>query len=318
MTRRDQGLPVPETRSRSLLLAYIGLTLTPLFWAGNAVVGRGVVDTIPPLSLSFWRWVLALLILLPVGLPRVRQQWPLVQQHWRALVLLAALSVSAFNSLLYLAAQTTTALNISLVNATIPVMVALLAWAILGERIRREQALGIVLAMTGILAIVSHGDLQRFTALSFQPGDLIMVTAVMSWGLFSVLLRRQAVPMEPIAFLTVQIALGILVLLPFYLLDLLFFSGGFVLQPSVAAPLIYVAIFPGILAYAFWNNGVLRVGPSRAAMFMYLTPMFGAILAGVFLGERLSAFHLVGAVLIFLGLVLTTRPQRTARPDNNP
>lgn len=298
---------MPGKNPTPLWLAYIGLTLTPLFWAGNAVVARSVVETIPPLSLSFWRWVLALIILLPLGLPKVRQQWPVVVAHWRSMLALAAFSVGAFNTLLYLSAQTTTALNITLVNSTIPVMVALLAWLILGDRVRPLQVMGIGLAIVGVLVVVGRGEWQTFTQLAFQPGDLIMVAAVFCWGLFSVLLRRQAVPLPPIAFLTVQVALGVLVILPFYLVDLTWFSGGFELTPTVVPPLLYVAVFPGILAYAFWNHGVYRVGPARSAMFMYLNPVFAALLAGVFLGERLSVFHLAGGLLILLGLIMTTR-----------
>lgn len=296
-----------QPSGRTLGLAYTGLVLTPLFWAGNAVVARSVVDTIPPLSLSFWRWTLALLILLPVGLPRVRQQWTVVVQRWPSMLALAAFSVGAFNTLLYLSAKTTTALNITLVNSTIPVMVALLAWILLRDRVRPFQAIGIALALLGMLVVVSRGDPAVFTRLAFQPGDLIMVAAVFCWGLFSVLLRRQSVPLHPLAFLTVQIALGVLVILPFYLCDLLFISGGFELAPDKLPPLLYVAVFPGLLAYAFWNHGVKTIGPSKAAMFMYLNPVFAAVLAGLFLDERLSVFHFIGGLLILLGLLLTTR-----------
>lgn len=286
--------------------AYVGLTLTALFWAGNAVVARGVVGEIPPLALSFWRWALAFTLLLPFGLPRVLRQWQVVRQRWRSLLALAAFSVGAFNTLLYLSAQTTTAVNITLFNSTIPVVVALLAWIILGDRVRPLQALGILLALLGMLVIVAKGHWQTLANLEFQPGDLIMIAAVSSWGLFSVLLRRQAVPLDPLAFLTVQVGLGVLVILPFYILELAL-SGGFTLRPGLVPPFLYVAIFPGILAYAFWNFGVHRVGPSKAAMFMYLNPVFAAFLARFFLGEELTAFHLVGGGLILAGLYLTTR-----------
>lgn len=294
--------------------AYAGLTLTALFWAGNAVVARGVVGDIPPLALSFYRWALALLLLLPFGLPRVLRQWSVVRQRWRSMLALAAFSVGAFNTLLYLSAQTTTAVNITLINSTIPVVVALLSWIILGDRIRPAQALGIILALAGMLIIVAKGRWQTLAHMEFRPGDLIMVAAVSCWGLFSVLLRRQAVALDPLAFLTVQVALGLLVILPFYLLNLAM-EGGFTMRWGLAPPFIYVAIFPGLLAYAFWNAGVHRVGPSRAAIFMYLNPVFAAVLAWLFLGEHLAAFHLVGGLLILMGLYMTTRlgANRTAQ-----
>jgi drug/metabolite transporter (DMT)-like permease len=301
---------VPEKTSKSIWLAYAGLVLTPLFWAGNAVVAKGVVDQIPPMSMSFWRWIIALAILLPFGLPGVLRHKAIIRQHWLSILALATFSVGAFNSLLYLAAMTTSAINIALINATIPIMVALLAWLLLGDRTRPLQALGIALAIVGIATVVARGELAVLTGLQAQAGDLVMVLAVASWGLFSVLLRRQAVPLPPLTFLTVQIATGAMVIFPFYLTDLLFISGGFEVNRATAVPMMYFAIFPGILAYGFWNHGVHRIGPSKAAIFMYLTPVFASVLAGVFLGERLGTSHLIGGALILAGLVLATRSRK--------
>jgi drug/metabolite transporter (DMT)-like permease len=285
--------------------------MTPLFWAGNAVVAKGVVGEIPPMSMSFWRWVIALTLLLPFGLPDVIRQRQVIRQHWLSILALATFSVGAFNSLLYLATLTTTATNIALINATIPIMVALLAWLILGDRTRPLQAIGIGLAIAGIVTVVAKGKLATLTGLQAQAGDLIMVLAVSSWGLFSVLLRRQAVPLPPLTFLTLQIAFGAAVIFPFYLIDLLFISGGFELNRSTALPMLYVAIFPGILAYGCWNHGVHRIGPAKAAIFMYLTPVFASVLAGIFLNERLGGFHIIGGLLILAGLVLATRSRTT-------
>ncbi|MEO9524583.1 DMT family transporter [Marinobacter alexandrii] len=298
-------------------LAYAGLVLTPLFWAGNAVVARGTVESIPPLSMAFWRWVIALAILLPFGLPGIWHHRRIIRERLGSMLALATFSVGAFNSLLYLAATSTTATNIALINATIPIFVALMSWLLLGDRTRPLQALGIALAVFGILTVVARGKLSVLTGLQAQPGDLIMVAAVFSWGLFSVLLRRQAVPLPPLTFLTTQILLGALVILPFYLTDLLVFSGGFHLTGKTALPLLYFAVFPGILAYAFWNHGVQAIGPSRAAIFMYLTPVFASILASIFLNESLGLFHVAGGLLILAGLLLATRGGRTAAPQKS-
>lgn len=301
--------------SRSLWPAYAGLVLTPLFWAGNAVVAKGTVESIPPLSMSFWRWVIALTVLLPFGLPGMVRHRRVIRQYLGSMVALATFSVAAFNSLLYYAAVTTSATNIALINATIPIFIALLAWLLLGDRTRPLQALGIALAVLGILTVVARGKLAILLNLEAQPGDLIMVAAVFSWGLFSVLMRRQAVPLPALTFLTTQIALGTLIILPFYLAELLLFKGGFEVRQSTLMPLLYFAFFPGILAYAFWNYGVHRIGPARAAMFMYLTPVFASVLAGVFLGERLGLFHVVGGLLILAGLYLATRGRRDSAPE---
>lgn len=303
-----------QTAPRMPGLAYVGLVLTPLFWAGNAVVARGTVENIPPLSMSFWRWVIALAILLPFGLPGILRHRQTIARHLGSMLALATFSVAAFNSLLYFAAVTTTATNIALINATIPIFVALLAWLLLGDRTRPLQAMGIALALLGILTVVARGDISVLTGLQAQSGDLIMVAAVFSWGLFSVLLRRQAVPLPPLTFLTTQILFGTLIILPFYLADLVWFSGGFELSKGTAMPLLYFAIFPGILAYGFWNHGVHTIGPAKAAIFMYLTPVFASVLAGIFLDESLGLFHVIGGGLILAGLLLATR---TGQPRGN-
>lgn len=286
--------------------AYAGLTLTALFWAGNAVLARGVAGEIPPVALSFWRWVLALAVLLPFGLPRVYRQRQVLRRHWRSMLLLAALSVGAFNTLLYLAAQTTTAINIALLNATLPIIVALLAWLVLRMPVEARQGWGIALALAGMLLIVTRAEITNLTGLAFRPGDLIMLCAITSWAFYTVLMRRQALPLDPLAFLTAQIAFGLPVILPFYLLELAL-VGGFTLQAEHLPAIGYVAVFAGILAYAFWNYGTRRVGPPRAAMFMYLVPVFAALLAGVLLDERLQGFHAAGGALILAGLWLATR-----------
>lgn len=290
-----------------LAAAYAGLTLTAAFWAGNAVVARASVGDIPPLALSFWRWAVALLVVLPFGLRPLWRQRAMLRQHWPRLWVLAALSVGAFNTLLYLAAQSTSALNIALVNSNMPIGVAILAWLVLGQPLSRLRALGIGCALGGVLFIITRGEWRTLVELSFAPGDLLMVAAILCWGSFSVLMRRFALPLHALTFLTAQIALGLTVILPFYLLELAL-GGGFEPQPRVLAVIGYVAVFPGLLAYAFWNHGVARVGPARAAMFIYLVPVFAAVLAVVFLEERLYPFHTVGGGLILVGLWLATRP----------
>ena len=295
---------------KRILLACAGLTGTAFFWATNAVLGRATVGEIPPISLAFWRWVTALIILAPIGIPAVIRQWPTVKRHWRAMVVLAALSVGLFNTLLYVAAQTTTALNIALMNASLPIALGLAAHFTLGERLDPIRGLGIALGFFGILTIITEADPMRLLRLEFVPGDLVMLGAVASWSTFSVVLRRQAVPLSAAAFLTVQIALGIPVVAPFYIAEI---SQVGLQLPNPANFWIFltVAVGPGLLAYTFWNNGVRTIGASRAALFLYLIPVFAAILGYIFLGERLAAFHAVGGVFILAGLLLASRRQRS-------
>ncbi len=296
-------------------LAYLGLAMTALFWAGNAVVARGTSGSIPPLALAFWRWAIALVVIAPFGFRLVLRDWPTIRRHFPQIISLAIFSVGLFNTLLYLAAQSTSAVNIALMNSTIPVVVALLVWLLLREPVSPRQAGGIGLALVGMLAIIARGSLDTLAQFSFNAGDLIMVGAVVSWGLYSVLLRRHSVPVHPVALLTVLIALGLPIILPFYLAEL-YAQGGFAMSLHLLPPFLYVGVFPSVLAYLFWNHGVAVIGPARSAMFIYLTPVFATGLALVFLNEQLHLFHAAGALLILAGLFLATRPaaRRSAAP----
>jgi drug/metabolite transporter (DMT)-like permease len=288
------------------LLAYIGLILTTLFWAGNAVVARGMAGIIPPVALSFWRWFIALIILLPFCWSSLRSKRQIIGQHFGILVLFGALSVGFFNTLLYLAAQTTSAANIGLINSNMPIMVFLLGWLLLGEKPGPVRIIGIVFALFGMLIIVGQGNLASFVSLDFHTGDLLMVLAIAFWSIFSVLLKRHPIPLSALEFLAVQIFFGVLVILPFYAAELLL-AGGFTMQAPLILPFLYVAIFPGLLAYGLWNYGVQQLGSSSAAMSAYLIPLFSAALAWIFLGEQLAAYHGLGGLLIMLGVYMVTR-----------
>lgn len=291
---------------QSLGLAYLGLALSALFWAGNAVFARASVGLIPPFALSFWRWSLALLFLLPFALPHVRREWRLAAAHWRQLLWLALLSIGSYNTLLYLAAQSTTAVNITLVSATMPIAIVLMARVLLGQRLHAWQWAGILVALCGMAAIVLLGAPQAAMPAQLNPGDIIMVLAVLIWGLYSVLLRRKPLALHPLTILLSLIVLGLPAILPFYVWELAT-QGPFALTSATASIILYTAIFPSLLAYLFWNHGVAVVGPSQSGMFIYLVPVFTALVAGAALGEHVQAHHLIGGALILTGLYLSTR-----------
>ena len=292
--------------SRQKMLAYGGLVLATLFWAGNAVLARAVADEIPPFTLAFWRWVFALLVVLPFGLPHLRGGAAIIRANRSALFWHGLLSVGAFNTLLYIAAQTTTAINITLVNSTMPVAIAIFARFLLDQRTTRRQVMGFAAAGVGMLLIVAQGDAAVLTSLTFRRGDLIMIGAVIVWGIYSVLLRLWRVDLHPIGFLTVTIVVGVALLFPFFLWEVATI-GHPRLEGYHAPMLIYLAIFPSLLAFLFWNQAVEVVGPSATGMFIYLVPVFTAALASTLLGERLQGYHALGGAFILLGLYLATR-----------
>ena len=288
-------------------LPYALLTLTVLFWSGNFVLGRGVRSLIPPVSLNFWRWAGALLILLPFGWPRVRRQRTLLRRHWRWLALMSIPSVTIFNAFIYTALQTTTTTNTVLVNAMVPIFIALTAWMVFGDRMTARQIIGVLVSLSGLIFIITRGDVGVLRSLAFSRGDLWTLGAGICWALYSVLLRQRPAQMDPLAFLTVLVVFGLLFMVPFYLWELVV-KGGFRLSPASLASIAYVCMFPSVLAYIFWNRGVLLVGANRAGIFFHLMPVFSILLAWAFLGERLHMFHLSGMALIFTGIGLTTLP----------
>jgi drug/metabolite transporter (DMT)-like permease len=294
---------------RSPWLPYLLLTLTVLFWSGNFILGRGIRELVPPVSLNFWRWMGALLILLPFGLSRVIQAKSIVLKHWKMVALMSIPSIAIFNAFIYMALQTATAINTVLVNAMMPILIALAAWIFFNDRLSLRQTTGVFISLAGLIFIVTRGDWTQLRELTLSAGDLWTLGASLAWAIYSVMLRIRPRQMDPIAFLTVLIAFGLIFSLPFYLRELLN-QGGFALTPASIASLAYVAVFPSVLSFIFWNYSVGKVGANRAGIFIHLMPVFSILLAIVFLGESLRLFHVMGMLLIFTGIVMTTLPAR--------
>lgn len=284
------------------------LVLPPVFWAGNAVVGRFAVADAPPLELSFWRWVIAFIVLLPAGLPRVLAQRQVLRAHWRALAILALFSVAAYNTLLYLALTTTTAINATFVGACMPLLIVLFSWFMLGERVNGRHMLGIAAGLVGVALVIGRGDPMLVFRLQLNPGDVLVLTAVVSWAIYSVLLRKFQVPMEPVGLLTVLVGLGVLYLVPVYAWAV-HDGAGMPLTWPMLLVVGYISLFPSLLAYLFWNKGVEAVGANQAGLFAYLVPVLTALLAVPVLGEALTWYHGVGLVLIFAGIWVATSAQ---------
>lgn len=287
--------------SRFLASPHLLLLLTQLFWAGNAIAGRFAVGEIPPVALAFWRWVLALLILAPFALPRVVAQRRTIARHWPFLALMALTSVAMYTAFLYLALISSSAVNITLIAASTPVVIVLLAWLWLGARPGRLQLLGVLVSLAGVLLVIARGNPLSLVSFHLNDGDLWVLGAVAGWAIYSVLLRRHPLDMHPLALIFTLGALGLLWMFPAYLAEL-FLVGGFSLTLSTAGLIVFVAIFPSLLAYAFWNRGVISLGPQKAGLYLNLVPVFTGILGALLLGEPLFWFHGAGMALIFLGI----------------
>ena len=285
-------------------LAYSLMACAALLWAGNIVLGRAASVSVPPVGLSFWRWAVAFAIFLPFVLPLVRKQWPVLRREWRLLAILGLLGVAVFHTFLYIAVNTTTAINVSLIYAATPALVPLLARLVLSDRIGTRQAAGIVLSSLGIAIVITRADWDALRALKFTTGDLWMIAAVIGWSLYSVLVKRRPADLHPNAMLAGMMGCGLLMILPFYLWEALT-ARPMPLDWNTTWIVGYVAIFASIIAYLCYNRGIELVGPSRAALTAHMLPVFAAILAVIFLGETLHLYHLAGAAAVVIGIVLS-------------
>ncbi|MDP2826708.1 MAG: DMT family transporter [Sulfuritalea sp.] len=292
-------------KNRPHLSPYLLLTLANVFWAGNWIIGRAFRGELPPVALSFWRWVVALLCLLPLALPHLRRDWPQLRAAWPWLLVYGALGTGGYNALAYGGLQYTTAINGTLLNSFVPIMIVLISWLMLGKRLHGREAAGILVSFIGVLGIVAHGELQRLRELTLNAGDLWILASVLAWSAYTLLLSRRPL-VHPLAFLAAISVAGLIFLFPFYLWEMA--QGRHIAPtPGAIAGIVYTGVFPAFLGYILWNRGVAEVGPARAGLFMHLVPAFGIVLSMIFLGEKPALYHAVGIGLIFAGIWLNTR-----------
>lgn len=308
------GVPPPSPRETTAHVPplwriaeqpYVLLVLASLFWSGSFIIGRAVHETVPPVGLAFWRWTIASLIILTASYPHLVRDWPALRAGWRNIVLLAVLGVTAFNTLVYVGLQTTSAINSLLIQSTTPVVIILMTFLLFGERFTLRQAAGVLVSLGGAVTIVTKGDWAAVARLSFNVGDIWVMVAVAGYAAYTALLRRRP-SVHPLSLLAATFATGTIILAPFYGWETLVVKA----MPADLATfgaVAYLAVFPSVLAFFCYNRGVQAVGANRAGVFIHLVPVFGILMAVAFLGEELSVTHLVGMGLIFTGVAIAAR-----------
>ncbi len=284
---------------------YLLLSLTSLFWAGNIVLARHVAGHVPPLTVSCLRWIGTFLILLPFAWPHLKRDWPVLRAHLPMMVFLSAIGFAYNNAISYWAMQYTEALNALLIQSAGPLFVALWSLALFGVRLTGAQLAGITISLAGVLTIILRGDFSALAGISFNRGDLMFASSLVSFGLYSALMPRRPVT-HALSLISFTTCCGAMMLLPFSIWE---FSTGVTLKFDLISmtALAYVVIFPSTLAYTFFNRGLALIGPNRAAPFFHLVPVFGSAMAILLLGEQLRLFHLVGYVLVLAGVVIASR-----------
>ena len=294
-----------QNAKRASLIAAALLAFSSLCWGGNIFIGRAMHAEVPPVGLSFWRWFLACCLFLPFVWPQLRRDWPLIRRHWKILSALAFFGMTAFHTALYLSVNYTPATNAALLLAICPVLVPILSWAIFREAITPRLVLATLVSLLGVVVIVTRGQPGDLLALAFNRGDLIVLVSVVTWALYTVLLKRRPSGLDPRSLLAATMVLAVTMLFPIYLWESLVIRPMPV-TPAALSTVAYVVVFASLLAFLAFNRGIEVIGANRGGLFLHLVPVFAAVLAYVFLGERLQAFHALGIAAIVIGILLAS------------
>ena len=292
--------------------AYIMLVCATLFWAGNFMIGKfAFISDIPPMSLVFFRWSLVWLILIPFTFKEIIQYKDVIATNLPFLFFLALTSVGLFNSFTYLSLVHTQVINASLFNTAIPAIIILLCFILNIEKTNRYQILGLIISVLGILSIITKLNLEIILSLNFNKGDLIMIGGVITWGLYSSFLKKKKFTLPLLTLVQVLCTLGLVFIFPQFIFE---FSQGQKIDFDINLIyiLFFLALFPSIGSYYCWAGAVSIIGANRAGIFLSLIPLFSTIMAIFFYNEQFEFFHLIGAILIILGLFLSNKETKNA------
>ncbi|MGA7583337.1 MAG: DMT family transporter [Pseudolabrys sp.] len=281
------------------------LALAALFWSGNHIVGRAIGGEVPPIGISTVRWLLPTVALGFFAYPHIRRDWPVIRAYWGILLWLGVVGGALFTAGQYIGLQYTTALNVSVLNSLVPVLIILTGGIIFRDRVTTFQFGGILMSSVGVLVIIARGQLSNLQHLQFNWGDIIILFNMMVFAVYAVYLRKRP-PMHWLSFIFVFGALSTLATLPFMIWEM---AAGITFKPTwlTVFAIVYVSIFPSVLAFAAWNRGVQLIGANRSGPFVHLVPIYTAILGSALLGEHLSAFHVFGFALIITGVWIAAR-----------
>ena len=287
--------------------AYLFLILTTLFWAGNFIVGEQASRfDIPPFTLNFYRWTFAWLILAPFTIKEIIEKKNHIMENIKLIVVLGITSITIFNSIVYYSLNFTQVISGVLMISTIPVMIIVFCWLLKIEKSNIYQILGVIFSLFGVIVIITKADLVILLNLNFNKGDLWMVVAMFSWAMYSALLKKKKLEISQLSLLQIIISAGLVFLFPAYLVEL---SLGH--KTSIHLPFIliltYVVLFPGLASFIFWIKGISIIGSNRAGIFLHLIPIFSTIMAIIILKEKFMFYHLIGALLIITGIILSSK-----------
>tara|TARA_B100001123_G_scaffold85057_1_gene97571 strand:- start:3331 stop:4227 length:897 start_codon:yes stop_codon:yes gene_type:complete len=294
-------------QNNKIYLAAIYLFAATFFWAGNFIVGKTAsINEIPPVSLNFYRWVLAWLILLPFTYKELIKKKNYILNNIGLFIILGITAVTIFNSALFYSLKFTQVISGVLMISTVPVMIIFISSLLKIERTNIFQIIGVILSLTGVLFIVTKADFELLKNLDFNRGDIFMIIAMLSWATYSALLKKQKYELSQISLLQAVIGFGVIFLIPLYLIDLN--MGNLIkLEKPFFLTLTYVVLFPGLASFFFWIKGVSLIGANRAGVFLHLMPILGAVMAMIIFDEKILFYHFLGAIFIVAGITLSNK-----------
>ena len=281
-------------------LLAIGATI---LWSGNFIVARGLSDTFPPISLAFWRWVVAVAALLPFGVKSLVSEWHTIKSNIGYLMATALIGVSIFNTLIYFAGHTTSAVNLSLIAITCPIFILILSQIVYREMITLKKLAGVIITLSGVLMLISNGSLSTLLKIHFVPGDPLMLLASILFAVYSILVKAKPVQLSMHAFLLSTFILGLAALFPFFVWEYRL-CGAPEISCVTTGSILYVGICASVLAFFMWNQAIVRIGPAKTAVLYYTLPIYSGITAALFLDERIRLFQAFSMLLIVAGIVI--------------
>lgn len=285
---------------------YLLLLLATILWGGNFVIGKAVADNVPPFTLAFLRWCVALVVFLPIVWKPLKRDFKQIMQHYKIVLVLGLTGVAAFNTLVYIGVHYTTSINASLMNMLTPVFIYLLSFIFLKERLTRFQFIGTAISFIGVMLIISHGSIQSLLHFAFNKGDFIVIIAVMLWSVYSLLVKQYAKQLPGQSTFFVSIVVGTLILLPFFLYEQQTMTSTIDWNALALFAVGYTGVFASIVAFLSWNTGVVRYGANRAGIYLNFIPVFAAIFAVFFLDETLFWSQIIGGVFVIAGVYTTS------------
>jgi len=293
---------INRLQNRQIISGYFFAIGATAIWSGNFIIARGLSDGIPPISLAFWRWVVAVIVFLPFALRPLIVEWGILKKNILYLSITALLGITIFNTLIYFAGHTTTAINLSLISITFPVFIVILSRIFFRKPITLNKGIGIILVATGVVLLITKGNISRLLNISFAIGDVWMLAAALTFAIYSILLKHKPKMLSIWAFQLSTFILGLIFLFPFFIWEYVT-TPPVEFDTKIVSSILYVGIFASLSAFVLWNKAIMAVGPSKAGMIYYILPLLNGLLAYIFLKENISIIHFYSVLLIISGIL---------------